>query len=130
MLKTIPASLPIRRQQLQALKEPKTDRRQYRRYPIVLDLIYKSTDQFGGELRGAGTTLNMSTGGVLFQASDVLIPFRQIEMSLQWPFLLQDVCPLRLYVRGRVVRSRGYEMAVRIDTYEFRTAGPSRKYGA
>lgn len=42
---------------------------------------------------------------------------------MQWPFLLQGVCGLKLVMRGRIVRSggNGRATAVRADFREFRT---------
>src|SRR5579864_3767403 len=81
------------------------DRRLYRRYPLVLEVEYKSSR--GRAVRfGSGSTLNVSSRGVLFQADgDSLTEGSSVELKMNWPLLLEGVCPLKLVMRGRVVRS-------------------------
>ena len=47
----------------------------------------------------------------------------KVEMYIDWPFLLQNVCPLELVVQGTVARRDSMGAEVRIDDYEFRTCG-------
>jgi hypothetical protein len=42
---------------------------------------------------------------------------------LNWPFLLEGVCPLRLVMKGRIVRSDVRGIAIQSSYHEFRTAG-------
>ena len=44
-----------------------------------------------------------------------------VEISISWPVLLDQNCPMRLIVFGRVVRSEGTMVGCTIDKYEFRT---------
>jgi hypothetical protein len=44
-----------------------------------------------------------------------------IELSIAWPVLLHDVAPLQLVVAGRVVRTTGQRVGVRMIQHEFRT---------
>src|SRR5260370_31654035 len=104
-----------------------TEERSQLRFPISLDVQYKFTRN-GIEHRGTGQTLDISSGGVLFEADEVLdaIDFRRkqaIELALNWPYLLDQKCALKLVIRGRFVRSHGRRIAVRIQPYEFPTAG-------
>jgi hypothetical protein len=46
-----------------------------------------------------------------------------VELRIEWPFLLQGVCPLELQVWGRVLRSDDQGTVVRMSRYEFRTCG-------
>jgi hypothetical protein len=46
-----------------------------------------------------------------------------IELVMNWPFLLEGVCPLKLVMRGRIVRSDGQRVAIQAEQHEFRTAG-------
>jgi hypothetical protein len=98
------------------------DRRLYRRYPIVLEVQYKSNRGRPARL-GYGTTLNVSSRGVLFRADDSLPAGSQVELTMHWPFLLEGVCPLKLVMRGRVVRSDWRGVAVRTKDHELRVAG-------
>jgi hypothetical protein len=42
---------------------------------------------------------------------------------LSWPFLLEGVCPLKLVMKGQIVRSDVRGVAIQYNYHEFRTAG-------
>ncbi len=46
-----------------------------------------------------------------------------MELSISWPALLNDNCPMKLMVFGRVVRCGNNVAASTIEKYEFRTSG-------
>src|SRR5579864_4703046 len=99
------------------------DQRLSRRYPITLEIEYKLLRKGRVERLGLGRTLNVSSGGVLFETSEVLPVGSSIELLMQWPFLLEGVCPLKLVIHGSVVRSDSKGVAIRNKHHEFRTAG-------
>ena len=99
------------------------DQRLNRRYPIALEIEYKLLRKGRVERLGLGRTLNVSSGGVLFEANESLPAGSSIEILMQWPFLLEGVCPLKLVIHGSVVRSDSKRIAVRTKQHEFRTAG-------
>lgn len=105
------------------LESQHTDQRLSRRYAITLEIEYKLLRKGRVEQLGLGKTLNVSSGGVLFQATESLPPGSAVEVLLHWPFLLEGVCPLKLVIQGAVVRCDGKGVAVRIKHHEFRTAG-------
>ena len=99
------------------------DQRLNRRYPITLEIEYKLLRKGRVERLGLGRTLNVSSSGVLFEANESLPAGSSIEVLMQWPFLLEGVCPLKLVIHGSVVRSDSKRIAVRSKHHEFRTAG-------
>jgi hypothetical protein len=101
------------------------ERRVKRRFPIEQDVLYKML--YGQRIAetGAGKTLNMSSGGIWFSTENMLSSGMPIEVSLSWPVLLNDFCPMKLMIYGCVVRSNGRGAAVAIERYEFRTQGRS-----
>ena len=101
----------------------RVDQRVNRRYPISLEIEYKVLRKGRVERLGLGRTLNVSSGGVLFQATDQLPAGSSVELLMQWPFLLEGVCPLKLVIHGSVVRSDSKGVAIRNKHHEFRTAG-------
>ena len=103
--------------------ESPADRRTKRRYPIHLEVQYKLLKHRRVERLGAGRTLNISSGGVLFEADGLLPLSGPIELALNWPFLLHGSCNLRLVMRGRIVRASERVVAIRAEFHEFRTAG-------
>ena len=68
----------------------------------------------------------MCSGGVLFESDDLLLPAGgPIELAMNWPFLLEGICSLKLVMRGRIVRCdpNSKAAAVKAEYHEFRTAG-------
>lgn len=101
----------------------RSDRRAKHRYPINLDVQYKLLKHRRVERLGSGRTLNISSGGVLFEADGLLPANGPIELALHWPFLLHGSCNLKLVMRGRIVRMDDKAIAIKAEFHEFRTAG-------
>ncbi len=74
---------------------------------------------------GSGRTLDLSSGGVLFEAGRSLPVGLQVEVAIAWPALLRDVTPMQLVVSGRIVRNDGARVAIQIMQHQFRTSGAS-----
>jgi hypothetical protein len=107
----------------------RVDQRSHRRYPIGLNLEYKLLKRGRVGCSGFGKVLNISSRGVLFEAHEDLRAIGRIEVTIPWPFQLDGVCPLKLVMRGRIVRSDGNKIAIISEHHEFRTSG-ARKIGA
>jgi len=103
--------------------ENPSDRRSKRRYPIHLEVQYKLLRHRRVERLGLGRTLNISSGGVLFEADGLLPTSGPIELALNWPFLLHGSCNLKLVMRGRIVRANDKAIAIKAEFHEFRTTG-------
>ena len=101
------------------------DRRVNGRYPITLELRYKLLNRRRVEHLGTGRTLNISSGGVLFETDQLLPQTGFIEVAIQWPVLLREVCSLKLVMRGRIVRCdrNSKVIAIKAKYHEFLTAG-------
>src|SRR5262249_51089104 len=100
------------------------DYRSHRRYTIALEAEYRLRDSRGHiQRRGTGTTKNMSSSGVFFSTADILPVGSTVELIASWPFLLDGLCPIRLFLRGQVTRCTVEGVALRITQYEFRTRG-------
>src|SRR5689334_7485366 len=104
-----------------AVETIRGDRRAHRRYEVGLELRYKVLAPGGAERAGFGTAHNLSRGGVLLHSNEALPVGLQVEVSLQWPFRLQNVCPLDLVIVGQTVRVGAGATAVRTSSYSFRT---------
>jgi hypothetical protein len=98
------------------------EKRIKRRFPINQEVNYKML--YGQRIAetGTGRTMNLSSGGVWFSTENMLTCGMPVELSLSWPVLLNDSCPMKLMVYGCVVRSNERGAAVAIERYEFRTA--------
>jgi len=97
------------------------ERRKKVRFPINRELRYKVLERDTVVEFGLGDTVNMASGGVAFAVDHELPVSAFIELSISWPVLLDDACPMRLIIFGRVVRSRARHTACTVDKYEFRT---------
>ena len=106
------------------------DRRETSRFPVREDVRYRVLQSKSGQVSGAGKSVDMSSGGILFTTSERLQPGRLIEISVNWPARLDGTCALQLVATGRVVRSDNETAAVRIERYEFKTRASSLAAGA
>ncbi len=102
--------------------DPSVERRQNLRFAIGEEISYKILDHRATTPdSGAGKTLDISSKGVLFETVQRLRPGKRIEVSVNWPALLEGSCPLKFVAVGRVVRADDSRAAMRIEQYEFRT---------
>ena len=112
----------LRRAKLPRDEAPE-ERRRTSRLPIRQEVRYsvlgerKKTEQIG-----LGSTLNMSSGGVLFTTESVLPEGERIELAVSWPAQLDGVS-LKLVLWGRLVRAEDMQAAMSIERYEFKTRG-------
>lgn len=99
------------------------ERRSDRRYSLLLDLRWKLIRRRKVLDIGGGQTIDLSSGGVFFDAGRHLPAGLNVELSIAWPALLHNVAPMQLTVSGRIVRAEGNRAAIRITQHEFRTSG-------
>lgn len=100
------------------------ERRTKARFDIEREMRYKvfvSERVIGG---GVGYTLDMSSRGISFISDRQFNEGDVVELSISWPVLLDDRCPLRLTVFGRVVRVQGVLVVCTVDRHEFRIQAP------
>lgn len=99
-----------------------SERRSRQRFPLALAVEYRLLGQRASS--GWGWTSNISSRGVLFEIAQQDSLSGLIEVVVNWPYVLDGVCALKLVMRGRVVRIGGRTVAVESTQHEFRTAGP------
>jgi c-di-GMP-binding flagellar brake protein YcgR len=99
------------------------ERRAKRRFQVEQDVRYKML--YGQRIAetGSGKTANISSGGVWFTTESMLTTGMPVEVSMNWPVLLNESCPMKLMIYGCVIRSNEKGAAVAIERYEFRTQG-------
>src|SRR4051812_11611824 len=117
------ANMGREKQNLEAVDAIAGDRRQDRRYGGHLDVKWKLIRRRRVLETGSGKTVDLSSGGLLFDPGRHLPEGLNVEISITWPVLLHNVAPLQLVVSGRIVRSNGRSVAVRTVQHEFRTIG-------
>jgi c-di-GMP-binding flagellar brake protein YcgR len=97
------------------------ERRSKLRFHIEQEVRYKVLcGQRNGEMM-TGKTANISSGGVWIATGAALSTGTPLEISITWPVLLNDSCPMKLVIYGCVVRSNEGGVAAAIERYEFRT---------
>jgi len=99
------------------------DRRSDRRYGMQLQLRWKLIRRRREIDAGTGHTIDMSSGGILFETGCELPAGLNVEIHIAWPMLLHEVAPMQLVVMGRIVRSNRGWAAIRTMSHEFRTVG-------
>ena len=99
------------------------ERRQKLRFPLEHEIRYKML--YGQRIAetGTGRTANISSGGLWMTTETMLTSGMPVELSMNWPVLLNDKCPMKLMIYGCVVRSNERGAAIAIERYEFRTQG-------
>jgi c-di-GMP-binding flagellar brake protein YcgR len=99
------------------------DRRENSRFPVQEEVRYRVLHARGLSASGAGRTLDIGSGGILFTTQERLPMGRLVEVAVDWPVRLDGDCPLRFVAVGRVVRSEATKAAVQITRYAFKTRG-------
>lgn len=95
------------------------DRRARRRYPIELYLEYRIFRDGTVVSTGSGRTLNISSGGILFQPLGTLPGGSAVELSIRWPAALGNATFIELTVSGHILRSDDTGTVVRTIRYHF-----------
>ena len=101
------------------VSETEPEQRAHTRYTITLDLSYRLLSRGRVVQFGSGRMLNISTGGILFETIDALPSQCPIELTIDWPFLFNRICPIKLVIQGHVVRNDGNRFAVIIHRHKF-----------
>ena len=97
------------------------ERRRKMRFDMARDMRYKLLENDRIVASGVGTTENLSSGGVAFLSDGSLPSGAYVELSISWPMLLDNACPMRLIVFGRVLRGSDGSKVCTIEKWEFRT---------
>jgi hypothetical protein len=72
------------------------------------------------EIEGEGVTCNIGSDGLLMKTRCVFPQGKRIELSLDWPAMLDGRLPLRLDILGKILWSNVSGTAVEILSYEYR----------
>jgi hypothetical protein len=84
------------------------ERRRDGRYPVQVDLEYRTISGGASARGGVGRTVNISSSGVLFESGEALPPGIDLELSIAWP----GPHGLKLCVTGLTVRTDDHGTAV------------------
>jgi hypothetical protein len=103
----------------------KNDRRTKTRFAIEREVRYKLAEKGVVVAAGSGQTINIASGGIAFTSEQALTPGGLVELSISWPVLLDETCPMRLIVFGRLLRCNGPNAVCSVEKHEFRTQARS-----
>jgi hypothetical protein len=105
---------------LETLGQPiEMERRSKERYALVLNVRYRA---LGPKLQsGDGQVVNLSSSGALVVSQHEFGVGEKLEVSIEWPSLLNGGIPLQLVAVGSVVRCGRSSFAVSFHRYQFRT---------
>ena len=107
---------------LRVPKNPDTERRASTRYPMTLEVRYATPGRDARvEMMGSGRTIDVSSSGLRFTADRPLLTGQELDVSIDWPVLLDGGVQLQLVMSGVVVRTSGTATALQIQRHEFRT---------
>jgi hypothetical protein len=98
------------------------DRRTSRRFPLRLALRYRRTGSSPASNWMSGESLNISSTGLLFTTTEAVQPGQGIEAFVAWPVCLDKRIPLKLVIKGSIVRNTGDHTAICFERYEFKTS--------
>lgn len=96
------------------------ERRLRLRFPLDLRVRFQCCAA-GAPLSGAGLAVNVSSGGVFVASNHPVTVGVLVEMSIEWPSMLDGTIPLQLVAVGRVLRRGVAHFAASFDRQEFRT---------
>jgi hypothetical protein len=107
------------------------ERRASTRFSLNLELRYTVSYRCTPVETGTGRTIDLSSSGLAFTADTPLPMGVRIDVSIDWPVLLDGGVKMQLKMSGLVVRTNGTETALQIHRHEFKTrrAGPSALTG-
>jgi hypothetical protein len=101
------------------------ERRLKPRYPLNLAVHFRSLSE-GSLFSGAGRVVNASSSGILVtwqspvSEREIRVGVK-VEVSIEWPSLLDGRTHLQLIAVGRIVRRGASDFAIRFVRHEFRT---------
>ncbi len=119
---TAKASIQVKDRRRERVVQPVLiERRSKVRFPLELPLRYRTLERRHPS-PGQGCVINMSSGGVLVTAQHEMRVGIVVELSIDWPFLLDGRVPLQLVASGKVARCDSASFVLLLSRHLFRTA--------
>jgi hypothetical protein len=101
--------------------DARSERRAAARYPLDLEVRYSGSGRHGLRVTGSGRTIDLGSSGIAFTADKPLPRGLKLDLSIDWPVLLDGGVQLQLTMSGVIVRAGGTVTALRIQRHEFKT---------
>jgi hypothetical protein len=110
----------VRRAAIPSYRPTAAERRFKFRYPLDLSVRFRFSVA-GSVISGDGLAVNVSSGGVLVACHHDVRVGALMELSIEWPLLLDGRTPLQLIAMCRVLRRGAHHFAAKFERYEFHT---------
>jgi hypothetical protein len=107
--------------QVRLPKGPSSERRASTRFPLDLELRYSVAGRASLVESGTGHTIDLSSSGLAFTPDRPLLIGQKLDISIDWPILLDGGIRLQVVTSGVVVRTSGTVTALRVKQHEFKT---------
>ena len=91
------------------------------RFPVTQELSFRVLDKREGGRTGRGKTLDLSSQAVRFTSDEPPALDSSVELSIDWPVLLEGRCLMKLVVLGTVTRLEHQVAVVSVRATQFRT---------
>jgi hypothetical protein len=115
------------RNTIEASKPDTDDRRINQRFSLRLAIKFRRIERRAVLDRIIiGESLNISSKGLLFTATEAFLPGQIVEAFIDWPMLLDSRVRLTLVVEGVILWAAENKTAMSIEKYQFKTR-PSAK---
>jgi CheY-like chemotaxis protein len=102
-------------------RDASDERRAGIRFPLNLEVRFAVSERRALVETGSGRTIDLSSSGLSFTADRPLLAGQKLEVSVDWPVLLEGGVGIQLIISGVVVRANGTATALEIKRYAFRT---------
>lgn len=102
------------------------ERRVKSRYRLELNARYHTLAGVV-PVAGVGTTVNVSSSGMLLSCPGNFPEGTRMKIFIEWPSLLNGTTPLQLITVGRVVRCTEAGVSITFESYQFRTMSRAKQ---
>jgi hypothetical protein len=97
------------------------ERRVSVRFALDLGLRYSIACRASPVENGTGRTIDLSSSGLAFTADKPIPVGAKVDVSIDWPAMLDGGVQLQLTMAGLVVRTSGNVTALQVLRHEFKT---------
>jgi hypothetical protein len=95
------------------------ERRSRQRFALQLPLEYRVIGTKASA--GYATTRDLSSAGIAFELDEELPARCQMELALQWPIPMEGGTPLKLVLRGTLLRKEQGLAVLKVQRCQFRS---------
>ncbi|PWU00511.1 MAG: hypothetical protein C5B51_25070 [Terriglobia bacterium] len=96
-------------------------RKSDRRYPIALPVRYAAREEGVIFAKGTGRTSSIGGKSIVFVTEQPLLVGLNVDLTMDWPALLDNSVPLQIAIRGKIGHAEGNQVLLQISGHEFRT---------